>query len=34
MELVAMPIHTENIIYDLSMSNNSVCDILLSPSAF
>jgi len=24
MELVAMPIHTENIIYDLSMSNNSL----------
>ena len=27
MELVAMPIHTENVIYDLSFSNVSVCDI-------
>lgn len=24
-----MPIHTENIIYDLSMSNDSVCDVII-----
>ena len=35
MELVAKPIHTENVIYDLSFSNISVCDIiLLFPNTF
>jgi hypothetical protein len=32
MELVAVPIHTENVIYDVSFSNVSVCDIILSSS--
>lgn len=30
-----MPIHTENVIYDISFSNTSVCDVILSsPNTF